>query len=145
MTSNDKKAVARRAIELWATESDADADELLAASYVNHQEPSTKGGRRDESRRSYEALIRHYHEAFSDAEVEVRRQLAEGDRVATHWRFSATHTGEYRGVPPTHRRITWTGISVDRFEDGKIAESWVDWDMFTFLDGLGLVERRAAA
>jgi hypothetical protein len=42
------------------------------------------------------------------------------------------------GTPPTHREVTWTGIQIDRFANGK-AESWVAWDKFGFLHGLGMV------
>jgi predicted ester cyclase len=65
-------------------------------------------------------------------------QIAEADLVASRYRFTATHTGEYMGTPPTHREVTWTGIQIDRFANGK-AESWVAWDKFGFLHGLGMV------
>ena len=139
MTTEEEKEISRRAIELWASDTDTDPGQVFASSYVNHQEPSTGGGHEDESLDSYEALIDEYHHAFSDAKVEVSMQVAEGDRVATHWRFTATHTGDYHGVPGTGRRFSWTGIAIDRFEDGKIAETWIDWDKYSFYEGVGLV------
>ena len=44
------------------------------------------------------------------------------------------------GLPPTGTEITWTGVQIDRFEDGKIVESWVDWDKYRLFQGLGLVK-----
>ena len=67
-------------------------------------------------------------------------QIAEGYQVATRWEFTATHTGDFIGAAPTGKQIIWTGVQIDRFEDGKIVESWVDWDKYRFLEGLGLVK-----
>ncbi len=33
-------------------------------------------------------------------------------------------------LAPTNKEVTWTGVSIDRFENGKIVESWVDWDKY---------------
>jgi predicted ester cyclase len=67
-------------------------------------------------------------------------QIAEGDVVATHWEFSATQSGDFRGQAATGKRATWTGVQIDRFGGGKIVESWVSWDKYRFFEQLGLVE-----
>lgn len=66
-------------------------------------------------------------------------QIAEGDRVATHWTLTATHTGDFLGIAATEKKATWSGVEIDRFEEGKIVESWVDGDKYRFLEQLGLV------
>jgi predicted ester cyclase len=60
--------------------------------------------------------------------------------AATRWQFSATQTGDYLGHPPTGRRATWTGVQIDRFENGRIAESWVDWDKYRLFEALGFLQ-----
>jgi predicted ester cyclase len=65
-------------------------------------------------------------------------QIAEGDLVATRWEFNVVHSGAFMGQAPTGKEITWTGIQIDRFENGRIVESWVDWDKYRFFQGLGL-------
>ena len=67
-------------------------------------------------------------------------QVAEGDLVATRRQFSAKQTGTYLGHPPTGKRATWTGVQVDRVENGKIVESWVDWDKFRLFKELGFMK-----
>ena len=68
-------------------------------------------------------------------------QVAEGDLVATRWRLTATHTGDFVGIASTNKESTWTGVSTDRFENGKIVETWVNWDKYSFLEGLGLAKQ----
>ncbi len=66
--------------------------------------------------------------AFPDTRVDILLQLAEGDLVATHWRFSGTQTGAYESHPQSGMQASWTGVQIDRIEGGKIVESWVSWD-----------------
>ncbi len=40
---------------------------------------------------------------FSNWNVKVEDQIAEGDKVATRWTASATHTGPLLGIPPLAR------------------------------------------
>jgi len=77
---------------------------------------------------------------FAENYVNHQEPDVEGDQVATRWESTATHTGDFIGAAPTGKQVTWTGVQIDRFEDGKIVESWVDWDKYRFLEGLGLVK-----
>jgi predicted ester cyclase len=53
---------------------------------------------------------------------------------------TGTQEGEMMRVPATGRRASWTGIVIDRVANGKIAESWVNWDMFGMFQRLGAVK-----
>ena len=44
-----------------------------------------------------------------------------------------TREGEFIGIAPTGKQVSWTGITIDRIEDGKIVESWADWDLLGLL------------
>lgn len=43
------------------------------------------------------------------------------------------------GAAPTGKEIAWTGIVMSRFENGKIAEEWIEADSLGFLQQLGVV------
>lgn len=77
-------------------------------------------------------------EAFPDYHTEIEDQFADGDRVVIRWRSKGTHRGEFQGVAPTGRQITVTGITISRFADGKIAESWVGFDTQDLIRQLGV-------
>ena len=139
LTGNDRKALSRRVLEMWGSDCADVGEDLFAADYVNHQEPDAEGGISDKSLGEWRDLVSGFHESFSGATVRISRQVAEGDLVATHWEISATQSGEFLGRAATGKRTTWTGVQIDRFEGGKIAESWVPWDKYRFLEALGLV------
>lgn len=112
------------------------ANELVAAEALGHdpaQPEPTKGPA---------GLIesaRGYREAFPDLKLIVNQVVAEGDHVAIRWTARGTHKGELFGIAPTGKEATVTGISIDRWADGKIAESWVNWDTLGLLQQLGAV------
>jgi predicted ester cyclase len=43
------------------------------------------------------------------------------------------------GVPATGKDVKITGISIDRFENGKVVEAWSNWDSLGMLQQLGVV------
>ena len=136
----DEKDLSRRAVDMWASGNSGKPQEIFAKTYVNHQEPDAEGGVKDLSLEEWEKLVRGYHKAFSNSKVLVLVQIAEGHLVATRWQFTATQTGQYMGLAPSGKEVTWTGVQIDRFDSGKIVESWVNWDKYRLFEGLGLVK-----
>jgi predicted ester cyclase len=68
--------------------------------------------------------------AAPDQRPEILHMTVDGDMVWGHLRVSGTHTGPFRGVPPTGKPITFEAFDVVRFDQaGKVAERWalVDW------------------
>ena len=59
-------------------------------------------------------------------DVESTNELvgAFDDRVVRVETWSATHSGEFLGLPPTGRRVTTHFLEMWRVEDGKIVEHW---------------------
>lgn len=143
MAPEDRKAVSRRVLSLWTSNSNESFDAIFTPDYRNHQEGDVSGITTPRSIEDYKALLAGYHAAFSSSTVKIFAQIAEGDLVATRWQLTATHTGTYVVEPhtlePTNKTISWTGIELDRFDGGKIAESWVPWDKYGFYQALGLV------
>ncbi len=67
---------------------------------------------------------------FPDVSVEYTPIVGEGDLITVVGHGQATHTGDFFGVPATGRPVQWTEMHVFRIRDGKIAERWVQADMF---------------
>jgi predicted ester cyclase len=137
--SADHKATSKRLLELWGDNAVHQAADYLAENYVNHQMPDPERGTSTKSLAEWKALVADFHKGFSNVKMEVLLQVAEGDYVSSRWRITATHTGNFQDLEPTGRTSTWSGVHTDRYQGGKLMESWVDWDKFSFLDGLGLV------
>lgn len=55
------------------------------------------------------------------------------------------HNAELMGIPPTGREIHVDAITIQRIENGKIAEDWTAWGALGLLQQLGVVEAPATA
>jgi predicted ester cyclase len=78
--------------------------------------------------------------AFPDLKFTVDLVVAQDDLASTHWTATGTHRGEWLGIAPTDREVTWTGINIFRFECGQIVEAWGVADHLGLLSQLGAVE-----
>jgi steroid delta-isomerase-like uncharacterized protein len=84
------------------------------------------------------------HRAFPDLHITVDDVIAEGDKVVGRNTVTGTHQGEYMGLPPTGKSITYNEIFIFRFAGGRIAETWGVVDVLVFRDyaaGLSWVSR----
>ncbi|NYI04638.1 ester cyclase [Allostreptomyces psammosilenae] len=108
-------------------------DEFVAPDVLFHA-PVPMGGTGVEAlKRVWEVLLR----AFPDIRVTVEETIAEGDKVVSRNTVTGTHLGEYRGLPPTGKTVTYSEIFVFRFADGRIAEIRGVVDVLTQLRQLG--------
>ena len=136
---DDHKAASKKFLELWGDNALHQAADYLSENYVNHQMPDASSGVSAKSLAEWKALVSDFHAGFSDVRLEVLLQVAEGEFVCSRWSMTAKHTGDFGGLQPTGKTTTWTGVQTDRYEGDKLVESWVDWDKYTWLEGLGLV------
>lgn len=135
--SEQNKILVRRAIEeVWNRGNFAVVDELVANDLVIHLPTPGDEIHGAEGVKQFYATLRA---AFPDILFTIKDQIAEGDRVVTRWTARATHTGEYRGIPPTGKQFRVTGIDIDRIANGKVVECWPIEDDLGLLQQLGVV------
>jgi predicted ester cyclase len=80
-----------------------------------------------------------YRNAFLDVQMRVEDQVAEGDMVVTRWIASGTHQGEIMGIAPTGNRMTVAGTSIERIVEGKIEETWDNYDALGMMQQIGAI------
>jgi steroid delta-isomerase-like uncharacterized protein len=130
------KAIMRRAVEQVVNEGDlAVIDELVASDFVDHTPLPGLPPNREGIRQT----IGMMREAFPDIEVTIEDIIAEDDKVVSRQTTRGTHKGEFMGVPPTGREVTWTGILMFRIREGKIVDQWLEQDTMGLMQQLGAV------
>jgi predicted ester cyclase len=77
-------------------------------------------------------------EGFPDLHLDVLDSSADEGMVAQRILFSGTHTGRFRGLPPTGRKVRFSGLEINRMVDGRVAEHWFQLDSVTLFEQLGL-------
>ncbi len=141
--SDQNKAIARRALELFSGGDLDEMDELVSQDAVDHDTQNPNAGIHGPEGAKQTAAM--YRAAFSDLRITVEDQIAEGDKVVTRWTAVGTNDGDLMGLPASGRSSTVTGIGIDRIADGKIVETWGNWDTLGMMQQLGAVPAAAAA
>jgi steroid delta-isomerase-like uncharacterized protein len=141
MSVENINAIRRLFDEAWGQGKLELIDELCADSFIDH-DPLLG----DADREGLKARIGVYRAAFPDLEFTIEEVFAAGDRVVARWSGVGTFENEIMGQPPTGKKGSpVTGTTIDRFEDGKIVETWTQWDTLRLLKNIGAVPEEAAA
>lgn len=144
MSIEQNKATSRRwYLEIFNQGKLEVADEIHTAAYINYDPYAPPGGF-GQGPAATKNVVALYRGAFPDVHFTIEDQIAEGDKVVTRWTARGTNAGSLNGVPPTGRKAAVGGISVERFDQGKLAETRVSFDMFGLLQQLGVVPAQVA-
>ena len=57
-----------------------------------------------------------------DCSMGILRQYADGEMVISEFILEGTLAGERLGIQPAHKRLSFTGVDIDKVVDGKIVE-----------------------
>lgn len=85
-------------------------------------------------------VFKTLHRAYPDLRVTIEDLIEEGDKVVARNTVTGTHQGEYMGVAPTGKSVTYDEIFVIRFADGRIAQTWGVVDVVSQMRQLGLLQ-----
>jgi predicted ester cyclase len=120
----DSENVARRVYEeIWQKKNFDAIDELVSEDYVLHDPAMPEDEEWPSGREGYR-IMAEMGGAMIDGDVEIEQLVPAGDHVTVCWKQTGTHVGQIGGVEPTNEEVTITGIEINRFEDGMLAETW---------------------
>lgn len=110
--------------------------EFFKADYVEHNQTVASFGK---GVAGYKAFLGHLFTAFPDDKVQIDQIVGDGEWVAYRATESGTHKAAFLKIPATQKHATWTEIQFFRIKDGKIVEHWVDVDLFSWFQQLGVI------
>jgi steroid delta-isomerase-like uncharacterized protein len=140
--SEENIATSRRLFEeVWSQGNLNLIDEVCTEDFVDHD--PVLG---DSDASAIKEAIAGYRQSFPDLEFTIDDIFAADDKVVMRWTGIGTFENEIMGQQPTGEKGEPVhGIAIDRYEGGKIAESWGQWDVMTFLKNIGAVPAEAGA
>jgi predicted ester cyclase len=121
--SEENKAMVRRMVEAINANDLGIIDELFAPMLASP------------TKRSLTA----FRAAFPDWRMEIAELVAEGNTVVGRFRCSGTNQGEFKGAPPTGKRMEVDEVYFLRVEDGKFVDFWGLEDDLARMRQLGLI------
>jgi len=125
MSEENNKTIVRRIWEEgWQEGKLATIDALIDLDHVLHAYPEDLDyGTGVEG---FKRLVSTSRANWSDGQLTIDDLIAEDDKVVTRYTLRM----------PT---AMTTGIWIDRIQDNKVVESWVDWDRLGFFRQLGII------
>ena len=134
MSVEENKAIVRRLAEAINERDLAALDDLMAPDFVDPNQQL----RGLESFKEYEAM---FLKGFPDIHLTIKDIIAKDDKVWVRVEVAMTHTGEFRGIPPTGNKTRLNSFMIWRIADGKIvAREAQVWDFMDFFKQLGVIE-----
>ena len=91
------------------------------------------------NRKSFKQFGMTFYLAFANSQHSFDEVIVAGDKVVTCGTFTATHLGEFQGLPPTGKPIQLSIMHIDRVENGKITEHCGQGDALGLMQQLGIV------
>lgn len=113
--------------EVWNKSQIKAIDRLLADDAVAHG-LFDEHGRELRGPAGFKPFFLQFTRAFPDIHVEVVDTVCEGDKIAARCIVTGTHKGDTLGIPASHKPTEFTGMTILRVKDGKIAEAWNNFD-----------------
>ena len=124
MTADIRTLVTRWFDEVWSQRRGATIDELMAPGCLTKVEGMDEPLTRD--------AFKAYHQAFlsavPDVQAEVLFVVTEETRAIANWRARGTHLGPGLGIPPSGKRVDFTGLSVFEFDGPLIVRGFDRWN-----------------
>ena len=128
----DKNIFKELIVEAYNNKNYLSLSDLLDPDFTQH------GPFGDIEKKTWINGLKIMHEAFPDLQMEINDIIVEGDKLVWRWMISGTNTGPFNGRKPTLRKVIMNGINIERFEQGKIVESWTSSDHSPLNTALGL-------
>ena len=127
-TAENSKLVARSLYEGYSTHDlQTVFDKYVSKDLINH---AMGGALTRQSWLDYDMAVLV---AVPDLKATVLDQVAEENKVVTHWVFEGTNTESLMGKPATGKPVRLEAVTIDIIEDGKIVEHNMVADIATFM------------
>ena len=122
--------------EVWNNKREDAIDEMFAEDGIANglTDPDGNAIRGPEG---FKKLHRAFVSAYPDMKITVEDTVVEGDKIAARCRVTGSHDGHGIGVTPTNRPVEFTGMTIIRVKDGKIAEAWNEFNFMEMYKQVG--------
>jgi predicted ester cyclase len=108
--------------------------DLVDADFVEHDPLPGQGQGREGALDRFSMITGALAPHFAVEDV-----IAEGDKVVARNTVTGTHRGEFMGVAPTGKSVTYNEIFIFRFADGRVVETWGVVDVLAQMKQIGVV------
>lgn len=74
--------------------------------------------------------VTEFKKMFSETHFTITHLIADTNFVTVRFEVTVVHTGSFMGIPPTNKRIKYSGIAIHEVKDGKLVRTWTEFDLY---------------
>ena len=142
--ADDNVAVGKRWFEeVWNQKKSNSVPELLAADAVMHGISET--GEDVHGPAGFLALHAKLLSAFPDMRFTLDDCFGTGDKIVVRWTATMRHAGPGLGIDATGAEIKLRGMGIARIADGKVQETWDNWDRMAMFEQIDAAVKAKSA
>ena len=131
----ENTAIVRRLYEeVWNNRRLELLDELLSPSHAL-QAPNVSGS--EVGPQMYKRQVLALLKGFPDIRMTIEDIVGEDEKIVVAWTLSGTHDGVFLGIPATHKKVSSDGVTIHHVANGKIIDSFSNWDALGLTKQLG--------
>jgi len=135
-TAIDNKTAFVQGVEAVFNRKDLDyIDTLYTQGVVDHSAPPGLAAGIEGVRLKVAAFTT----AFPDLHLDYGQILVDGDMLAGRFTLTGTHQGDFGEIAATGAAVSVLGHDMVRMRDGKVCDHWLQLDMLTLMQQLGVV------
>jgi steroid delta-isomerase-like uncharacterized protein len=129
------KEVVRQCVEAWYRHDTERMEQLVSSSNYSFHSP----GMSPINWNATKQFLTAFWSAFPDLSHKIENIVAEGDKVAVRVINTGTHKGEFLGIPPTNKKVSFVGVGFLTIRDDKIVEQWSVNDTMGLMQQIGAI------
>ena len=123
--STQNRLAARQWVDAFDARDDEGEADARTAGYIAHAPDSMHLPALDSD--AWVAFLGTFLEGFPDLHLEVQDTVADEEMTAQRILFTGTHTGPFRGLPPTGRKVRFSGLEMSRMAGGRPPSTGSRW------------------
>lgn len=132
----ENKAIVRRIYDEFINQGVINTfDDLVSSDFVEHDDMGEFAPTAD----GVKQFFAMFRSAFPDIRATIGDLIAEEDVVVARGTWSASQKGEFMGVPPSGKSVTFGVIDIFRIVNGKVTEHWGQSDNLGLMQQIGAI------
>ncbi|KAH3758697.1 SnoaL-like polyketide cyclase [Pelomyxa schiedti] len=117
VNSNSQEVLINMLNDLWNNKNFKVVDDVLSLDCVNRGPLVNTQGIKEFKN----LFVLPLFNAFPDLKYVCHEVIQQNSTFVIRWTFSGTHNGVYRGYEPTHKKVFWSGVCINRINtEGKL-------------------------
>lgn len=120
---------------VWSLGDYASIESLVAPRYTIHSDPGDPWEGKTLDQKEYLERVRYSRRAFPDLNFTLEEHVGT-EKVSVRWRAEGTHEGDLKGLAASGKQVTFRGLTIYEFEQGKVCGHWQVVDRLGFIEQL---------